>query len=89
VGAGHGFAGNVLALLGAPEWLDDTEAIEARALATTRALALLDGNVANWPVLPTGSRSGAPPRVQWCHGAPGVVTSLASLAQATSCTACC
>ena len=80
VGAGHGFAGNVLALLGAPEWLDDTEAIEARALATTRALALLDGDVANWPVLPTGSRSGAPPRVQWCHGAPGVVTSLASLA---------
>ena len=28
VGAGHGFAGNVLALLEAPEWLDDTEAIE-------------------------------------------------------------
>ena len=26
------------------------------------------------------SRSGAPPRVQWCHGAAGVVTSLAGLA---------
>lgn len=80
VGAGHGFAGNVLALVEAPGWLDDTTAIEARALATTRALAILDGDAANWPVLQTGSRTGAAPRVQWCHGAPGMVTSLATVA---------
>jgi hypothetical protein len=80
VGAGHGFAGNVLALSGAPEWLDDAQAVEARATATARALAIVDGDVASWPPLPEGSRSGAPPRVQWCHGAPGIVTSLARLA---------
>ena len=79
-GAGHGFAGNVLALHGAPEWLDDAATLEARAVATARALAIVDGDRASWPPLPSGSRSGAPPRVQWCHGAPGVVTSLAALA---------
>ena len=82
VGAGHGFAGNVHALHGAPEWLDDAAALEARAVATARSLAIVDGDHASWPALPTGSRSGAPPRVQWCHGAPGVVTSLAGLARA-------
>jgi hypothetical protein len=80
VGAGHGFAGNVHALHGAPEWLDDAAALEAQAVATARALAILDGGNASWPSLATGSRSGAPPRVQWCHGAAGVVTSLAGLA---------
>jgi hypothetical protein len=80
VGAGHGFAGNVRALLGAPEWLDDAGAVEARAVATARALAMVDGGLATWPVLPSGSRTGAPPRVQWCHGAAGIVTSLAALA---------
>jgi hypothetical protein len=79
IGAGHGFAGNVLALWGAPEWLEDAASVEARAVATTRAVAILDGDVASWPVAPGGSRSGAPPRVQWCHGAPGMVTSLAGL----------
>jgi hypothetical protein len=34
----------------------------------------------NWPVLADGPPpSGAPPRVQWCHGAPGVIISLAGL----------
>ena len=82
VGAGHGFAGNVHALRGAPEWLDGAGALAARATATTRALAIVDGEVASWPALPEGSRTGAPPRVQWCHGAPGIVTSLAGLALA-------
>jgi hypothetical protein len=82
VGAGHGFAGNVLALHGAPAWLDDAGAVQTRAVATMRALAIVDGDVASWPPLPEGSRTGAPPRVQWCHGAPGMVTSLAALAPA-------
>jgi hypothetical protein len=80
VGAAHGFAGNVLALHQAPEWLDDAPAFEARALATTRALALVEGGLANWPPLAGGSRTGALPRLQWCHGAAGVITSLAALA---------
>jgi hypothetical protein len=80
VGAGHGFAGNVRALRSAPEWLDDAEAVVARAIATARAVAIVDDGLASWPSLATGSRSGDPPRVQWCHGAAGVVTSLAPLA---------
>jgi hypothetical protein len=80
VGPGHGFAGNILVLLGAREWLEDAAAVEARAVATTRALAIVDGDVANWPPLLEPSRSGDPPRVQWCHGAPGMVTALGALA---------
>ena len=79
IGAGHGFAGNVRALTGAPEWLDEPAAVVARALVTARALAIRNGAVASWPVLTIGSRTGAPPRVQWCHGAPGMVISLAAL----------
>jgi Lanthionine synthetase C-like protein len=78
VGAGHGFAGNAFALLRAAEWLDDCPGLEARVLAATRDLAIVQEGIANWPVLADGSsRSGAPPRVQWCHGAPGVIISLA------------
>lgn len=80
IGAAHGFAGNVRALSGATEWLDDAGAVQARAVATARALAIVEGEVATWPVLPTGSRTGDPPRVQWCHGAPGIVISLGGLA---------
>ncbi len=80
IGTGHGFAGNVLAVSGAPEWLDDPAGFEARAVASTRALALIDGDRASWKPVESGGTSKAPPRVQWCHGAPGMVTSLASLA---------
>jgi hypothetical protein len=63
----------------APDWLDDPAAVERRALATARALAIVDGDLASWPALTTGSRTGAAPRVQWCHGAAGIVTALAGL----------
>ena len=69
IGAAHGFAGNILALSAAPEWLDDAGAVEARAVATARALAIVDGDLANWSFGEGGSRAGTPPRVQWCHGA--------------------
>jgi hypothetical protein len=80
IGAAHGFAGNILALCAAPEWLDDARAVEARAVETARALAIVDGNLANWSFGEGGSRAGTPPRVQWCHGAVGIITSLAGLA---------
>jgi hypothetical protein len=76
VGAGHGFAGNVHVLRGAPEWLDDAADVEAWAVATARELAVVDGDLATWPVYPEGGFD----RVQWCHGAPGVVIALAPLA---------
>ena len=79
-GAGHGFAGNVLALTGAPEWLDNPAAVEARAVATARALALVHGDRANWPPT-TAEAPGRLPRVQWCHGAPGMIISLARVAR--------
>jgi lantibiotic modifying enzyme len=77
VGAGHGFAGNARALHGAPEWLDDAAAVEARTVATTSALAQWHDDVATWPVLAGETAS---LRVQWCHGAPGMIISLAGLA---------
>jgi hypothetical protein len=80
LGAGHGFAGNVRALYGAPEWLDEAAELAARAVAAARTHAIVEDGLASWPALATGSRTGAPPRVQWCHGAAGVVTSLAGLA---------
>lgn len=64
-GIGHGFAGNQLAL--SHRRTVDVDAVLLR-------LALRDGPLANWP-----PGEGAPPeqiRVQWCHGAPGIVTGL-------------
>ena len=49
-------------------------------MATARAFAIVDGDLANWSFGEGGSRPGTPPRVQWCHGAAGIVTSLAGLA---------
>jgi hypothetical protein len=80
-GAGHGFAGNASALIRGrallPEatWTQWADGIIETAYAT----ALRDGPLANWP--PETKPHGAPPKilVQWCHGAPGIVTSLAQL----------
>jgi hypothetical protein len=83
LGAGHGFAGNAgaivrgLALLpqrARAEWIE-------RTVTTTLATATREDSLANWP--PEWSMSAArEPKslVQWCHGAPGFVTSLATLA---------
>jgi lantibiotic modifying enzyme len=81
IGAGHGFAGNVRALLATPEWLDAPAEVEARAIATAQAFAIVEDGLASWAALSIGSRTGAPPRVQWCHGAPGLIISLARFAQ--------
>jgi hypothetical protein len=65
LGAAHGFAGN------------------ARALANRRPLdvddvlsryALRDGALANWPLFPGSDPADI--RVQWCHGASGIVAAL-------------
>jgi len=79
LGAGHGFAGNVYPLLRGAALLDDArrESLRARCLQTLAATQLRDGDAANWPP------GVGPPRpgrtavlMQWCHGAPGIVTSL-------------
>ena len=90
----HGFAGNVARARAAAGLLDDDAAaeLERRAAATALASAQRDGDLAQWP--PVARPPDAPSdevRTQWCHGAPGMVTSLAALAPATtpSSTRCC
>ena len=66
LGAAHGFAGCVLAL-------GDFEG----AAETARRYAVVEDGLANWP--PARRRvlvRNGTIRVQWCHGAPGMITSL-------------
>ncbi len=76
LGAVHGFAGNVTALLAGLEHLD----AEMQALILDRVAESLlktvvrNENHANWPRQPSQPQD--PWRVYHCHGAAGVVTSL-------------
>jgi lanthionine synthetase-like protein len=66
VGAAHGFAGIVLGL-----------GEVAGAAETARRHALVEDGLANWP--PSGDGElvrNDTIRVQWCHGGPGMITSL-------------
>jgi len=77
VGAGHGAFGNLVPFVRAPDLLSS----EQRALLAERIFALLetyairDGAAANW-FERTEPREGN--RMQWCHGAPGAIMSLAA-----------
>jgi Lanthionine synthetase C-like protein len=70
LGPAHGFAGCALAL-GDPE----------RVPETLRPFAVVEDGLANWPavagqgIVPADGRI----RTQWCHGAPGIVSTLAPL----------
>lgn len=71
IGPAHGFAGNVHVLRG---HVDDAVLV-ARVERVLRAHVIWDGDTATWP--PTvGSE---PSRTQWCHGAPGLVSTLGDL----------
>ena len=78
-GAGHGFAGNVQAILGRPDLLDDPAGLGAGFARIVLDQAIGTGETANWPPFTDGELQipDQTIRVQWCHGAPGVVTSLA------------
>jgi Lanthionine synthetase C-like protein len=79
LGPAHGFAGCMLALAAFPPV---TANVHERAAAVTRRYAVEEDRLANWPPLagmPLRTRDGQI-RVQWCHGAPGIVASLAALA---------
>jgi hypothetical protein len=71
IGPAHGFAGNVHALR---ESLPD-EALAAGAGATLRRLAVVEDGLANWPPVEGGELT----RLQWCHGAPGLVATIGDL----------
>jgi hypothetical protein len=87
LGAGHGFAGNVDPLLrGATLLAPERRAeLHARCVETLRVTAVHEGDSANWP---SGMGPPRPGRtallLQWCHGAPGIVTGLAHFPQDTS-----
>jgi hypothetical protein len=85
IGPGHGLAGNVMALsLDAGLLTAERRAqLEQRAVAAATTLALRDGELANWPPLTSTpiDAVGGGIRTQWCHGAPGMVTSLAGIAR--------
>jgi lantibiotic modifying enzyme len=51
--------------------------ILSKILQTTKKLAVVDGNLINWPV--ADKKEDLKYLVQWCHGAPGAITSLALL----------
>lgn len=80
LGAAHGSAGVVAALARRPELLPP-ERLVPEARAAFGACAVRDGGLANWPPSfrdPLAEPDGSI-RTQWCHGAPGVVTSLVAL----------
>jgi Lanthionine synthetase C-like protein len=71
LGPAHGYAGNVHVLRHA---LPDAE-LRTRVRQTLERLALVEDGLANWP--PT--EGSEPTRLQWCHGAPGIVATLGDL----------
>ena len=78
IGPAHGFAGCVLAL---SREADDE--LHRRGAESVRRYAVEENGLANWPPLASieslAGRDGQI-RTQWCHGAPGVVASLAAVA---------
>ena len=78
IGPAHGFAGCILALA-----RDADDELHRRAAIATARYAIEQGELANWPPTSTEGlrhRRDGSIRVQWCHGAPGVVASLARFA---------
>lgn len=78
-GAGHGFAGNVYPLLRGAAVLDAARLVplRERSVVTLKAFAQVEDGVVNFKVSTTIPRPGRPAMLmQWCHGAPGIVTAL-------------
>jgi Lanthionine synthetase C-like protein len=79
-GPAHGLAGNVLVLArGDLLEPDRRRELERRAVAAIKRHAVREDGFAQWP--PSLEEAGNPAKVrlQWCHGAAGIVTSFASL----------
>ena len=77
LGFAHGLAGNAYALLRAAglQGREHQTELMQRVVEALERTALRDGDLVNWPPTPDSPPSKL--RVQWCHGAPGVVCALA------------
>lgn len=80
LGPAHGFVGNVLAL---GQRLDARRraALHRQANVVLARFAVVEDGIANWPPAEGESlvhRRTGQIRVQWCHGAPGIITSAAA-----------
>lgn len=79
LGAAHGFAGAAGILLQGADLLPQAlreEIVRVSRDTLTRTL-VRDGSLVNWPQSVGGSRPGRTAALmQWCHGAPGIVTSM-------------
>lgn len=82
IGPGHGFAANVLVLARGGRLLDQRRRgeLERRALGTLHDLAQREGDLVQWPATLEFPHPTSGIRTQWCHGAPGIVTSFAGFA---------
>jgi Lanthionine synthetase C-like protein len=79
VGAAHGLVGNLHVLLRSGSLLPAAERNDAerRAVDTLTRLAVVEDGMANWPTAAGGPLTANDRiRVQWCHGAAGVLISL-------------
>ena len=78
LGPVHGLTGNVLSLL---SLLDSTRAaaLRRRTASILEQAAFVENGLANWPPEPRDALENARGeiRVQWCHGAPGIVVAAA------------
>ena len=76
LGPAHGFAGNVHALR---DFVDD-DILRARVTRLLTRTAEREDGLVNWPPMDRPWRELASSiRVQWCHGAPGLITTLGDL----------
>ena len=80
LGAVHGFAANVFAIIQGRKYLDPQtlSLVESRARETLKRCAQTDAVYANW----SAGAGGSGKLVQHCHGAPGMITCLAALPSA-------
>lgn len=86
MGAAHGLVGNLNVLFRGGDLLDaDRRAkLERRAVETLTGLAVVEDGRANWSTGvgdPLADPRDGRIRVQWCHGAAGVVATLARIAR--------
>lgn len=95
LGAGHGQMGNLYPLLRGQNHLSQSqrETLLQRTTQIIKKYAMVDENTANWPIFSSVSPKEEYPNwqpkdhkiqespVQWCHGAPGFITTLSHFPQ--------